>query len=408
MAKPVKIFPNTVNGVVHTLLDIFLDGVYADKAIERTLKSNPKWGSRDRSFVAENVYDMVRWWRKLWALDGQSEIPTDLTPQSVERLFGIWWLYKGNTLPQWDVFQALQNFPIEDRKRELSSDLVIEQSYPEWIHRVASEELGETWLGIAAESNRPAEMIIRTNTLKATRDQVIKAFADQGIETLPLPFNEEGLVVTKRINLFRMPAFTKGWFEVQDGGSQMIAPFADIKPGQRIIDACAGAGGKSLHLAALLENKGQVLSMDVEGWKLNELKKRARRNGAHNIETRLIEGSKTIKRLAGKADRVLLDVPCTGLGVLKRNPDAKWKLKPETLETTRELQAQILSDYSKMVKPSGKLVYATCSILPSENQNQVKSFLEGVGKDFTLVEDKTQYPSEHTDGFYMALLERKG
>jgi len=405
MQKPVKLFPNTVNGVVETLLDIFLEGVYADKAIERTLKANSKWGARDRSFVAENTYDMVRWWRKLWALYGK---PESLKPQPIAELFGVWWQYKGQKLPDWELFEDVVDFPISKRLEALSDDLTIQQSYPDWIHEIAQAELGDLWPTIAIESNKPAEMIVRANSIKATRDQVAKAFLDQGIETTPLPFNSEGLALKKRVNLFRVPAFAKGWFEVQDGGSQLIAPFCRLEAGHRVIDACAGAGGKSLHLAALLKNKGQVLAMDTEAWKLMELKKRARRNSAHNIETRLIENSKVIKRLAGKADRVLLDVPCSGLGVLKRNPDAKWKLNPKALVETRALQAQILSNYSKMVKPGGMLVYATCSILPSENQDQIRSFLDSEPKDFTLLEEKTQHPSEFTDGFYMALLQKNG
>jgi 16S rRNA (cytosine967-C5)-methyltransferase len=173
----------------------------------------------------------------------------------------------------------------------------------------------------------------------------------------------------------------------------------------RVIDACAGGGGKSLHIAALMQNKGRIISMDVTQWKLDELKKRARRAGAGNIETRLIEGSKTIKRLESTADRLLLDVPCSGMGVIKRNPDAKWKLNPEFIARTRDLQQKILSEYSGMIKPGGMLVYSTCSILPSENKNQVDTFLAG-NKNFEFIKENTIFPSQGFDGFYMALLKR--
>jgi 16S rRNA (cytosine967-C5)-methyltransferase len=177
----------------------------------------------------------------------------------------------------------------------------------------------------------------------------------------------------------------------------------------RVVDTCAGAGGKTLHLASLMENKGQLIAMDLYESKLKQLKIRAKRNGAFNIEPRVIESTKTIKKLHEKADRVLIDAPCSGLGVLKRNPDSKWKLQPEFIDNIRKVQAEVLENYSKIVKPGGKLVYATCSVLPSENQEQIKHFLSTeIGKEFNFVKDQKVLASESGfDGFYMALLERK-
>ncbi|MCE3259325.1 MAG: methyltransferase, partial [Bacteroidetes bacterium] len=165
-------------------------------------------------------------------------------------------------------------------------------------------------------------------------------------------------------------------------------------------------GGKSLHLAALMKNKGHIIAMDVEGWKLEELKKRAKRAGAHNIETRLITET-TVKQMSNYADRLLLDVPCSGTGVIKRNPDAKWKLNSEVIERTRALQYTILKDYSTMLKPGGLMVYSTCSILPSENQKQVERFMNEHPGAYVLIGDKTILPSEGSDGFYMALLRKE-
>ena len=232
---------------------------------------------------------------------------------------------------------------------------------------------------------------------------------DEGIETLTLKDYPDALQLKERGNIFRTEAFKNGFFEVQDASSQLVADFLDVQPGMRVADTCAGAGGKSLHLASKMDNKGQVIALDIYGNKLKELKRRAKRNGAHNIETREIDSTKVIKKLHDKMDRVLIDAPCSGLGVLRRNPDAKWKLQPEFIENIKSTQQQILNDYSKMVKSGGKLVYATCSILPSENQNQVASFLKSEnGKDFKLVKDKKVLASESGfDGFYMALLEKK-
>jgi 16S rRNA (cytosine967-C5)-methyltransferase len=186
----------------------------------------------------------------------------------------------------------------------------------------------------------------------------------------------------------------------------LIAPFLQVKAGMSVIDACAGAGGKALHLATLMHNLGALIAMDTEGHKLEELRKRAQRNGIHIIETRTIDSPKVIMRFHNMADRLLLDVPCSGLGVLRRNPDTKWKLKPEFLDSIRATQAEIIQNYSKMVKIGGKMVYATCSILPSENQNQVAAFLNN-NKNWQLEEDKTVTAhADGFDGFYMARLAR--
>jgi 16S rRNA (cytosine967-C5)-methyltransferase len=213
------------------------------------------------------------------------------------------------------------------------------------------------------------------------------------------------LEIPQRVNVFQTTMFKEGLFEVQDASSQLVAPFLQAAPGMRVIDACAGAGGKSLHLASLMQNRGRIVSMDVDAYKLKELNKRSRRNGVNIIETRLIDSTKVIKRQFETADCVLLDVPCSGLGVLRRNPDAKWKLSEKFIDEVRNTQQQILKEYSQMLKPGGKLVYATCSILPSENQLQVKSFLDN-NSQYTLEEERTILPSSGFDGFYMARMKK--
>jgi len=214
--------------------------------------------------------------------------------------------------------------------------------------------------------------------------------------------------LVERANVFRTEVFKKGYFEVQDASSQLVAEYLDVAPGMKVIDTCAGAGGKTLHLASFMMNKGQIIAMDIYESKLKKLKIRARRNKVHNIDTRVIDSTKPIKKLYNKADRVLIDAPCSGIGVLRRNPDSKWKLQPEFLDNIKKVQQDILQKYSKMVKSGGKLVYATCSVLPSENQNQITEFLVSEsGKDFKLIKDNKVFA--HTsgfDGFYMALLEK--
>jgi 16S rRNA (cytosine967-C5)-methyltransferase len=214
-------------------------------------------------------------------------------------------------------------------------------------------------------------------------------------------------VLSKRQTLQKTEAFANGLFEIQDAASQQVAPLLAIKPGMNIIDACAGAGGKTLHLAALSQNKGQITALDVEARKLEELKRRARRAGVTNIKTFPVGNGGIIKQLQASADRLLLDVPCSGLGVLRRNPDAKWKLSLPFIETVRQTQQNILQNYSTMLKPRGIMVYATCSILPSENEQQVELFLQK-NSNFEMISSHRLSPaSSNTDGFFMAALQRK-
>jgi 16S rRNA (cytosine967-C5)-methyltransferase len=245
---------------------------------------------------------------------------------------------------------------------------------------------------------------LRANTLKISLKELRGLLLDDEIETTTSDF-PDALVLKRRQNIFQNEHFKEGLFEVMDAASQTIAPFLDAQPGMRVIDACAGGGGKTLHLSALMKNKGKIVAMDTEQWKLDELSKRARRAGAFNIETRLIDSGKVIKRLENSADRLLLDVPCSGLGVLKRNPDAKWKLNMEFIQKVNELQQHILNDYCSMVKTGGKMVYSTCSILPLENEKVVQDFL-GKNPAFKLEEEKRYWPSDGFDGFYMARMSK--
>lgn len=396
-----RLHKNLVAAVMEALETSFGKGYYADKVIERLLRANRKWGARDRGFIAETTYDMVRWWRWLWALYGKEP---SLKRKELYRLFGVYWQWKGYPLPDWPQFDLVRELDLEHARQSLPDDIGLHQSFPEWLHQKALAELGtENWPAIAAALNQPAPLALRTNTLKIQRDELQNRLAAEGIETEKAQRSDVGLFCRERSNTFRLPSFAEGLFEVQDTGSQCIAPFLAPQPGERVIDACAGAGGKSLHLAALMQNKGSLIALDVEGRKLNELKRRARRNGVHNIESRLIDSAKVIKRLADTADRLLLDVPCSGTGVIKRNPDTKWKLQPEHLEKVRSMQREILGQYPDMLRTGGKMVYATCSILPSENEEQVRWFLSQ-RPEFRLINEQRLAPGPENDGFYMALL----
>jgi 16S rRNA (cytosine967-C5)-methyltransferase len=402
-----RLHRNLVYTTIDALNAIFNEGEYADKVVARSLKKDKRWGSSDRKFVAETIYEIVRW-KRLYAEIAEVKEPFDR--DNLWRIFAVWAVLRGYPIPDWRQLDGTPERKIKGRFDELSKIRTFKESIPDWMDELGVAELGEkVWSKEIAAQNQPAKVILRVNTLKTTKEKLKALLMDLNIETDYLKEQPDALVLKERANVFLTDAFKQGFFEVQDANSQLVAAFLDVKPGMRVVDTCAGAGGKTLHIASLMENKGQLIAMDLYESKLKQLKLRAKRNSAFNIEYRIIDSTKVIKKLHEKADRVLIDAPCSGLGVLKRNPDAKWKLQAEFIDNIRKVQAEVLENYSKIVKPGGKLVYATCSILPSENQEQVQRFLTTeIGKQFQFIEDRKILASESGfDGFYMALLERK-
>lgn len=402
-----KLHRNLVFAVIDALDLIFTKGQYADKVIEKTLRRDKRWGSRDRGFIAETTYEIVRY-KRLYA--EIAEIKEPYSRSNLFRMWAVWAILRGIELPDWKQIAPTPERRIKGRFDELSKIRKYRESIPDWLDTLGEKALGEKlWTAEIGALNKQAHVVLRVNTLKTTEPELQRELLDAGIVTEPIKGYPDAIKLQERTNVFSSEPFKNGWFEVQDASSQLVGNFLDVKPGMRVVDACAGAGGKTLHLAALMENKGQLIALDIYGNKLKELKRRARRNGAHNIEPRAIDSTKVIKKLYGSADRVLIDAPCTGLGVLRRNPDAKWKLQPEFLKKITKTQREILFSYSKMVKPGGKLAYVTCSILPEENEKQVFGFLKSEeGKDFNLIEEKHIYASKSGfDGFYMALMVKK-
>lgn len=402
-----RLHRNLTFAVIDSIRDIFNEGVYADKAVEKALQRDKRWGARDRKFVAETIYDIVRW-NRLYAEIAEVKVPYDRN--NIWRLFSVWCTLRGIPLPDWNQIGDVPLRRIKGRFDELSRIRKFRESIPDWIDELGVKELGEDiWTKEIAALNKQAEVVLRTNTLNTTKEILQRKLRSENIETEFLPNHPHALKLIERANVFTTEAFHEGLFEVQDASSQLVAAYLDVQPGMKVVDACAGAGGKTLHLAALMQNKGQIIAMDIYESKLKKLKIRARRNKAHNIDLRVIDSTKVIKKLHDKADRVLIDAPCSGLGVLRRNPDSKWKLQPEFIENIKKVQQDVLQQYSKMVKPGGKMVYATCSVLPSENQQQVDLFLTSeAGKEFTFVSDKKVLSHiSGFDGFYMALLQKK-
>ena len=381
---------------------IFLDKKHADKVIEKYMKTNRKWGARDRRFFAECVYHGVRWWRRNWAL---LDKPESLAPEDLLLHWGIGLIMTGQELPQWVEFEELIGRENKIRRKADFLPLPVKESVPDWMFEWGKVELGDRWEPILHALNEKAPVDLRVNTLRATREQVIEKLKQDEIEALPV--GDDGVSMKVRANVFRTEAFKNGMFEVQDRASQLVAPMLQLQPGLRVIDACAGAGGKSLHAAALMKNKGKIIALDIHEWKLQELKQRAARNRVDIIETRFIDSSKVTKRLENTADRLLLDVPCSGMGVLRRNPDTKWKLNYDEVQRLIKLQADILDQYAEMLKVGGIMVYSTCSIMPSENKKQIESFLARSPMKWELIDSKQIDPDQGLgDGFFAQSLKR--
>lgn len=389
---------NLVAGLLEALEWSFGKDVYIDKVLEQLFRRNRRWGKRDRAFISEHAYTIVRHWRLLWHLTG---MPPSLKRKDLWKLFVRYVQWKGLPLPDWKEFEGQEAWSSTNMKDE---PVELLESYPDWLAERAQQELGKDWTVLAKALNAPAQMVGRTNTLKIERAELLQRLKEEGAEVLPWKENETGLIFKERISVARLNSFAEGLFEIQDGGSQQIAPLLQVEAGMRVIDACAGAGGKSLHLAALMNNKGRIQAMDVDERKLHELQKRATQQGVDIIECQAISET-ALQSLEGWADRLLLDVPCSGTGVIKRKPDTKWKLKPEYLDNILSTQSEILDTYSSMLRAGGLMVYATCSILPSENEKQVDSFLQS-RPEFELIEQERILPRQGSDGYFAALIKK--
>lgn len=394
-----KIHSHLIFKIVEVLDLVILEKKYADKVLEKTFKANRKLGSRDRKFFAETVYEVIRNFR-FYAEVMKSDLALDLVVAHLVKSRGS--LPSGEEFTEFDI-EKIQN------RLKYKYPLEVQHSFPDWIHELGSKEFGAEWPDLMKALNQQADVFLRTNTLKTSKAELKAALAKEEIETKFVTGFDDCLALTERKNVFITECFKKGYFEVQDAASQRIAPLLNPQPGDRVVDACAGAGGKSLHLAACMKNKGKIIAMDIHEWKLGELKKRAARDGVDIIETKVIETNKTIKRLENSFDKILLDVPCSGMGVIRRNPDTKWKLSIEEIDRMIALQREILKDYSKMAKSKATMVYATCSILHRENEEQVNWFLNETeeGKSWKLIEQIRFWPhKDGFDGFFAAKLER--
>lgn len=342
-----------------------------DAVTSRFLRAHASLGDEGRAFVVGAAQDMMRARRRLEAAVQQlGYAPTRAG------IVCLWLVGARQADPR--------TLPIDPRgasdleRAWLSTDALpihVRASMPEWLVEELRSQRSDADALCLAMTQRPP-MTLRTNTLRSSRDALIVALEREALRGAPGRLAPDAIVLETRRNVFRTQAFRDGLFEVQDEGSQLVSLMCGVEPGMVVVDGCAGAGGKTLHLAALMEGRGTLHAFDIATHRLDALRDRARRAGAHNIRVHSLEDARPRKRLAGTADVVLVDAPCSGTGVLRRNPDTSWRLASEDVERMRKQQRAILEAYAPLVRPGGRLVYATCSVLERENNELVEDFLQ--------------------------------
>ncbi len=392
---------NLYEGTIQALEEIISTRKPVDQVLKQLFHQNRKWGKRDREFIQKTIFEIIRrknLWEKLAEKLFQST-------QS-EKILTVYILITADTPPDYlSVY-----FPKIPVARKIYNQLIknntFKLGYPAWLLDEFKYSFPDQTETILSELNHTNHPVIRVNTLKINRNDFAEILNKKQYEFY-LPENyPEAIVFKKPYRLTSTGWYRMGWFEIQDLSSQHVSYFSGVKPGMKVIDTCAGAGGKTLHMAALMKNQGQIVAMDINSAKLDELARRARRAGIKILQIEYNITTGTIQKLENSADIVLIDAPCSGTGTFKRKPQLKWTLHPDIFNRIIQNQQNILSHYAYMTKPGKYLIYVTCSLLKKENQNQIKNFLLK-HKDFTFVEEKYILPSEGHDGFYMAKLKRR-
>ncbi len=428
-----------IEAAIELLALIASSGPPADQTLSEYFRSRRYIGSKDRHAVSDLFYGVVRrraalaWWmreKKAAGLEaGRAQMIAALALIEGWRAQHFAHAFDGAEYHPKPLEAAERAF-----QRALEGHTLAHPGQPDWVRYEIPEWLfaplaqafgaGLERELLALQGEAPVDL--RVNTLKGTREEALKALQRAGIEALPTPYSPLGLRLSGRAGIAGTKAFQQGLIEVQDEGSQLVALLTDARPGQRVCDFCAGAGGKTLALAAAMGNRGQIMALDVREGRIARAALRLRRAGAHNVTRRVLASHRDpwVKRHKASFDRVLVDAPCTGCGTWRRNPDAKWRIRAEDLDELLRLQGDILASAARLVKPGGRLVYATCSLLPAENQAQISGFLardpgfrlvpvaavwaETVGGSApTTAGTLLLTPASHgTDGFFVAVLER--
>ena len=396
----------------------------ADGVVSDFFRQHRSLGIRERHSLAETTYTVLRQRLLLQHLaqSGKGEIERRLAILAWQGNEGFLRAALSESEQQWLAqVSAVDRTALPEKLRH---------NMPDWLTDILKPALGDEFWPLVESTNAPAPLDLRVNTYKAKREDVQAAFKEAGIEALPTPYSPLGLRIHSKPALHKLDVFMRGDVEVQDEGSQLLALLAGAKRGEMVMDFCAGAGGKTLALGAEMRNTGRLYAFDTSGHRLASLKPRLARSGLSNVFPAQIahERDDRVKRLAGKLDRVLVDSPCSGLGTLRRNPDLKWRQSPKAVEELRVKQALILESASRLVKPGGRLVYATCSLLDAENEDIAQAFTAAREADFKVLPaeealtrahvEQAQtlvrgdylrlWPHRHgTDGFFAAVWERR-
>jgi 16S rRNA (cytosine967-C5)-methyltransferase len=422
MSTPLKLTGFVFDHVVRALSGVLPAGAAADKGLSEYFRAHPQLGQTDRSMVAETIYAVLRHKRSLMAACG-SEYPRELALAALARVRGMnlkqfeHVLRPGET----DLMVRIKSYNLEEASPAVRADL------PDWLwERLVAERGTEGAQVLARGLKQPAPLDLRVNLVKLTREGALEQLRAAGLAGEITPYSPHGIRVVGKPVLQRNALFLSGGVEVQDEGSQLLAELVAPKRGEMVVDFCAGAGGKTLALGALMRSSGRLYALDIAQGRLAKLKPRLSRSGLSNVHPLRIESENDIKvkRMAGKADRVLVDAPCSGLGTVRRNPDLKWRHEASDIAELAAKQGAILVAAARLVKPGGRLVYATCSLLEQENGAVVKDFLAAhpefavidavellAKRGITLASAAAPalelLPQVHgTDGFYACVMER--
>ena len=404
------------------LSELLRSSFAADSVVSRYFRQHRELGHKDRGFIAESVYTVLRRKRSLSARCLDDVTSRRLLLASLACVQGL------NRRELESVLSESEGKWLGQAKAVKVEDLppAVRLDLPDWLYEVLAQQFeGDELEKLANSLNQPAPLDLRVNTLKAERDAVLEKLQTEGVAAEPCRYSPLGIRLVGKPSLSRHPLFLDGSIEVQDEGSQLLGFLLQPKRGEMVADFCAGAGGKTLLLGAMMRSQGRLYAFDVAEKRLAKLKPRLARSGLSNVHPVRIDSENDIriKRLAGKLDRVLVDAPCSGLGTLRRNPDLKWRQTPDSVAELTAKQASILDAAAVLVKTGGRLVYATCSLLECENDAVVSGFLAAhpefvslsasdvLGKQGIAIEASERLrllPHRYgTDGFFAAVMERK-
>ncbi len=392
-----KVFPPLVKAVQEILLNVIRNKQPADKTIQSMVKEK-RFGSRDRKFVNQFVYDLLRHYRLY------KNVLANDSDRLVEEMILLNASHNHLTIINPEALSkdhAQITGQLHNQLKEIDDQGILE-SFPEWIWKLGKEEYGTQWLAIAKGLNSKAKIYLRVNTLRTKVAKLQEALQTENIETVLI--NETCLELPGRQNLQHHKLYKSGHFEIHDLASQAVCNMSQVEKGLTVVDGCAGAGGKTLHLSALMQNTGKIYASDIELYRMKQLKLRSQRARAHNIDQ--IKQS-VLREKKEFADRVILDMPCSASGTIRRKPEIKWHLTANRLNKVIQIQRDILEKHANLLKIDGLLTYATCSVFKCEGEEQVQWFLQG-HDNYSLVEEKRFFPHiDDADGFYIAVMKRK-